>query len=116
MLYIAELQELDRELNEWFRGPPSASSKHNTYMNKYFKFCAVTGVLKNYTGISFRKSGITALSRAAAANRLLMHHVADFADHQDIQTSRRYDEATLASRATFSDIIGAALTAEIPNM
>ena len=44
MLYIAELQELDRELNEWFRGPPSASSKHNTYMNKYFKFCAVTGV------------------------------------------------------------------------
>ena len=76
---------------------------------------AVTFNVKNYTGISFRKSGITALSRAAAANRLLMHHVADFADHQDIQTSRRYDEATLASRATFSDIIGAALTAEIPN-
>ena len=66
--------------------------------------------VRHYTGISFRKGGITALSRAAAANRLLMHHVADFADHRDISTTRRYDEETIASRAGFSGMIGEVLS------
>jgi hypothetical protein len=65
--------------------------------------------VRHFTGISFRKGGITALSRAAAEHKILVNQVADFADHQDIQTTRRYDEASVASRATFSDVIGSGI-------
>jgi len=62
--------------------------------------------VKHYTGISFRKGGITELTKQAAVHRILMNQVADFADHQDIATTRGYDEATIATRAGFSGMIG----------
>ena len=50
--------------------------------------------------------GITALTKAAVKNKILMNHVADFADHKDIHTTRGYDEHSAPQRASFSDIIG----------
>eukprot|EP01050_Picozoa_sp_SAG11_P018769 SAG11_NODE_2889_length_2863_cov_11.823806_1_plen_67_part_00 len=49
------------------------------------------------------------MSRKAAANQIGLNHVADYADHQSIETTRGYDEASIELRASFSDMI-----AELP--
>ena len=40
---------------------------------------------------------------------LLMSQVADFADHRDIHTTRRYDEPSAKDRADYSNIIEQAI-------
>ena len=102
-----------------FKGPKGGHLSRSTFQRllQTRLASAVTAYIPNsatiqiaaYTGISFRKGGITALTRAAAAHRLLMSQVADFADHKDIQTTRRYDEPTAVDRAGFSKIIGQAI-------
>jgi hypothetical protein len=68
------------------------------------------------SGISWRKAGITALSRQAAAARLNMNQVADFADHQDIQTSRSYIVDSLQDRAGRSELIATAVAPNLEEM
>ena len=63
--------------------------------------------IRNYSGISWRKGGITALSHQAARQRLHLNQVADFADHQDIATSRSYITDSIETRAAYSDMIAA---------
>ena len=60
----------------------------------------------SYSGISFRRAGITELSFQAAANRLNMDAVADFADHQDIKTTRGYNEQNLQARSAYTQLMG----------
>ena len=64
--------------------------------------------IRQFTGISWRKGGITALSSQAALNSLHMNQVADFADHKDIKTSRNYISDSIATRAGYSDMIAQA--------
>jgi hypothetical protein len=57
--------------------------------------------IRHYSGISFRKGGITALSVAAA-----IHQVADFADHQSVETSRKgYIQDAVQARAGYTTLI-----------
>ena len=66
--------------------------------------------IRHYSGISFRRSGITQLSYQAAMHNLNMDAVADFADHRDIKTTRGYNEATLESRSGYTGMIGSNFT------
>eukprot|EP01052_Picozoa_sp_SAG31_P023299 SAG31_NODE_1913_length_6933_cov_9.849722_2_plen_348_part_00 len=64
------------------------------------------------SGISWRKAGISALSRQAAKERLHILNVADFADHKDLKTSRSYIVDSLQDRAGYSDLIATAGSAQ----
>eukprot|EP01052_Picozoa_sp_SAG31_P022757 SAG31_NODE_1828_length_7159_cov_58.418980_7_plen_349_part_00 len=68
--------------------------------------------VESYSGISWRKAGISALSRQAAHERLHIVQVADFADHKDIKTSRSYIADSLGDRAAYSDLIATAGAAD----
>eukprot|EP01052_Picozoa_sp_SAG31_P011217 SAG31_NODE_631_length_13367_cov_6.190648_1_plen_236_part_00 len=58
--------------------------------------------VNSYSGISYRRGGITQLSFQAAKNRLNMDAVADFADHRDIKTIRGYNEQNIQSRSRYT--------------
>ena len=68
--------------------------------------------VRHYSGISFRRAGITQLSYQAAEARLhldavpSLDAVADFADHRDISTTRGYNEASLEARGSYTNIMG----------
>ena len=60
----------------------------------------------HYSGISFRRAGVTQLSYQAAEARLHLDAVADFADHRDISTTHGYNEASLEARGCYTNIMG----------
>ena len=55
-----------------------------------------------YSGISWRKGGLSALAGGVAVN-----HLADHGDHNDIRSTRQYTEQTVPERAAHSTIIAA---------
>eukprot|EP01050_Picozoa_sp_SAG11_P019410 SAG11_NODE_3086_length_2703_cov_3.373272_2_plen_106_part_00 len=80
-------------------GKAENRSKYRGNIYYYFLDVRQYTEYNEYIGISFRKGGITALSRAATAAKLNTNHVADFADHRSIETTRGYDEISLSLQA-----------------